>query len=92
MFYGNYLKISRFSWFFVFGFFVEDCKMDMYVFFDCFDNKIKGMEINRYECLFFYICKLYLYIINRLVNWLWCKEKIFDISLYLINEILNLCN
>lgn len=51
--YGNYSKTSRFSWPFVSGFSAEDCKMDMYVSFDCPNNKIKEMEINRHKHLLF---------------------------------------
>lgn len=67
--------------------------MDMYVSFDCPDNKIKGMEINRHKCLLFFIHVSCIYIssIDQSID---CgtKKKILDISLYLINETPNPCN
>lgn len=54
--------------------------------------KLKEWKLIDMNVYFFYTCKLHLHIINRSVNWLWCKEKILDISLYLINETPNPCN
>lgn len=45
------LKTSRFSLPFVSGFSAEDCKMDMYISFDCPDNTIN--EINTRKFLLF---------------------------------------
>lgn len=53
--------------------------------------KLKEWKLIDINVYFFYTCKLHLHIINRSVNWLWCKEKILDISLYLINETPNPC-
>lgn len=77
-------KSDCFSLPFVSGFSAEDCKMDIYISFDCPDNTIN--EINTRKFLIFshipvHVSCIYISsIINRSVKWLWHKENKYLIS------------